>query len=590
MSVSSGVRQANIANPKKTLVFHAITVAGVLLASAAQAAVPGAGVSPAITCADLPRALDYPKAEIESVQLIRAGELRLPGIAEPMPEHCVVRGKLNARISKVDGKPYAFRFEMRLPSRWNSRFFYQANGGLDGVVTPAYGDILGGGPVTNGLQKGFAVISSDAGHAMEKQVPGIGGALFGLDPQARLDYGYNDVVQLTPMARELIRRYYGILPQRSYLVGTSNGGRHGMVAAARDSGRYDGIISGTPGFHLPLSAIAQLWDAQQFASIAAQDPKTSRPDLNTSFSVNDLNLVSQRILDRCDGLDGLRDGVIADPMACLKVFNVKKDIPVCGSSSSRACLSEKQKVVLARVFAGPHDKQGKAIYPGLFFDSGINGKDWRGWKFVNSIGPRDAIALGFVFSTPPVSPELVSGKGNTIIDYALSVDVDHAVKSVHASNALYTQSAMEFMPPPQPERMDKFIAHGGKLIVYQGVSDPVFSALDTVHWYQDFTRVHGAAAMNSARLFLVPGMNHSRGGPATDQFDLVDAMVSWVEQGHAPDAIVAHARGKDSLLPNPELPAAWSSGRSRLLCPFPLVARFQGKGDPEQATSFRCEK
>jgi hypothetical protein len=573
----------------KLVALHAIAGLGLSMPVAAQAAMQAQTQGPVLSCASLPLVARYPGLRIDAVELVPAATLKLPGIAEPMPEHCVVRGKLNERISPVDGKHYAFSFEMRLPAAWNQRFFYQANGGLDGVVVPAYGDILGGGPLTNGLQKGFAVISSDAGHAMEKQVPAIGGALFGVDPQARLDYGYNDVVQLTPMAKELIRVYYGKGPERSYLVGTSNGGRHGMVAAARDSGRYDGIVAGTPGFHLPRSAIAQLWDAQQFASIARTNPATGRPDLESSFSAADLQLVSSRILDRCDALDGLRDGVIADPVACLRTFNIKRDIPVCRKVHD-GCLTLAQKAVLERVFSGPRDKSGQPVYPGLFFDSGLTGKGWREWKFVNSIGPRDAIALGFVFSTPPLSPAKVSGLGNTVVDYALSVKLDAAVKSVESRNSLYTQSAMEFMVPPHAENMEKFIAHGGKLIVYQGVSDPVFSALDTVHWYQDFSRVHGIAAMNSARLFLVPGMNHSRGGPATDQFDLVDAIVSWVEQGHAPDAIVAHARGKDALLPNPELPASWSAARTRLLCPFPQVARYQGSGDTEQSSSFRCAK
>jgi feruloyl esterase len=138
---------------------------------------------------------------------------------------------MNERIG-VDGKPYAIGFEMRLPTAWNGRFFYQANGGLDGFVTPAYGDILGGAPDSNGLLKGFAVISSDAGHAFDRTTP-IGGATFGLDPQARLDYGYNAVAQLTPMAKALIAAYYGKGPDRSYFVGTSNGGRHGFVTAQR---------------------------------------------------------------------------------------------------------------------------------------------------------------------------------------------------------------------------------------------------------------------------------------------------------------------------------------------------------------------
>ncbi|HEU0200104.1 MAG TPA: tannase/feruloyl esterase family alpha/beta hydrolase [Burkholderiaceae bacterium] len=134
-----------------------------------------------------------------------------------------------------------------------------------------------------------------------------GGAVFGIDPQARLDDGHNAVAQLTPMAHALIRTYYGRRADKSHLVGTSNGGRHGFVAAARDTGLqdgvpYDGVLSGTPGYNLPRAALAEVWGAQQFAAISRQDEKTQRPDLQTSFPPADLALVAAKITERCDAL------------------------------------------------------------------------------------------------------------------------------------------------------------------------------------------------------------------------------------------------------------------------------------------------
>ena len=155
---------------------------------------------------------------------------------------------MNQRVSSVDGKTYAIGFEMRLPIAWNGRFFYQANGGLDGNVVTATGEIGGGGPTNDALNMGFAVISSDAGHSSAQN------PLFGLDPQARIDYGYNAVATLTPMAKQVIKLAYGKAPDRSYFDGCSNGGRHALVAAARSSAEYDGIIAGDPGFHLPKAA------------------------------------------------------------------------------------------------------------------------------------------------------------------------------------------------------------------------------------------------------------------------------------------------------------------------------------------------
>ncbi len=558
-------------------------LAGCASAPPAAAPTPARPGVATLSCAAL-QSVSYPGLRITAVESVAAGSLKLPGIASAMPEHCVVKGRLNERRSPVDGKDYAIGFEMRLPTQWNGRFFYQANGGLDGFVTPAYGNILGGGPLSNGLLKGFAVLSSDAGHAFERSNPVIGAAVFGRDPQARLDYGYNAVAQLTPMARALIAATYGRGPEKAYLVGTSNGGRHGLVAAARDTGGYDGILATTPGYNLPLAAIAQVWGAQQFASVVRGKRADGVPDLETSFTPAEMATVARAVLARCDALDGLRDGLVQDLAACEKAFDPQRDLPLCagGAAEGSDCLSAARRDVLASVIRGP------GLYSGLPWDPGLAGRNWREWKFTNSIGPRDAIALAFVFTTPPMSPEVVSGAGTTVPDYALRFDVQRGVAQVRARDSVYTQSAMEFMTPPEPTVLRAFVQRGGKLLVAHGSADPVFSALDSIRWYEGFQREHGERAADSARLFIVPGMNHSSGGPAPDQFDMVDALVAWVERGEAPQAIVASVRGAGNATPNPEVPADWSPTRTRLLCPWPSVARYRGQGDPEQAASFQC--
>jgi feruloyl esterase len=557
----------------------ATLLAGCATVPAPTPARPGVA---AASCESLAAQFSHPGLRITGTQRVAAGSLKLPGISEAMPEHCVVTGRLNERKSPVDGKDYAMGFEMRLPTQWNGRFFYQANGGLDGFVTPAYGNILGGGPTSNGLLKGFAVLSSDAGHAFERDNPVIGAATFGRDPQARLDYGYNAVAQLTPMARALIAKYYGRPADKAYLVGTSNGGRHGFVAAARDSGHYDGILATTPGYNLPLAAVTQVWHAQLFASVARTRKPDGVPDLESSFTQAEMDGLSRAILARCDALDGLRDGLVADLAACQRAFDPQRDIATCAGDSGTDCLSAARKNVIARAFAGP------GLYTGMPWDAGVRGRNWREWKFVNSIGPRDAIALAFVMTTPPMSPDVVSGRGTTVPDYALNFSLERDAAKVNAKDATYTQSAMEFMTPPDATGMRSFVRRGGKLLVAHGSADPVFSALDTIRWYEGFSREHGARAADSARLFIVPGMNHSSGGPAADQFDMVDALVAWVEQGAAPASIVATARGAGSNVPNNEVPADWSPRRTRLLCPWPEVARYRGTGDAESAGSFSC--
>jgi hypothetical protein len=578
--------------PRTSVRVFALLAAGALMAgcavSPAQPRHPAAGASAALSCDAVAARFAFASTRIISTQKVDAGQLKLPGIAQPMPEHCVVKGAMNERTGPVDGKPYAIGFEMRLPTAWNGRFFYQANGGLDGFVTPAYGDILGGGPASNGLSKGFAVISSDAGHPFDRTTP-IGGATFGLDPQARLDYGYNAVAQLTPMAKALIRAYYGKAPDTSYLVGTSNGGRHGFVAASRLPAEYDGILVSTPGYRLPRAAVAQVWDAQQFARIAQTDAATKRPDLRTALPASDMALLARSILARCDAFDGVADGIVADLQACRQAFSIERDVPACppNTASNGTCLSAAQKNALSAVMAGPKDAAGAPVYAGLPWDPGIAASNWGEWKFINSIGPRDSIALAFVFTTPPSSPAVVDGRGTTLVDYALGFSLDRDLPKIFAAVPPYTQSSWDFMTPPDPA-MRGFVAKGGKLIVLHGSADPVFSPLDSIAWFEDFRKAHGAAADSHARLYLVPGMNHSRGGPATDQFDAMDVIVNWVERGEAPAAILAQARGAGSAVPNPEVPAGWSATRTRLLCPYPQVARYRGNGDPESASSFAC--
>ena len=316
--------------------------AAALLLAACQLAPPSAAPmavrpvarpgSPTLACQSLLQAFSHPATRLTAVESVAAGSVTLPGIAEPMPAPCRVLGRMHERTGSVDGKPYAIGFELRLPLAWNGRFFYQANGGLDGFVTPAWGDLLGGGPRSNGVLQGFAVLSSDAGHALDRGSP-VGGGSFGLDPQARLDYGWRAVAELSPMARALIAAYYGRGPDTAYIVGTSNGGRHALVAAARDSGPFDGVAAVTPGWRLPRAAVAQVWGAQQFASVASLDPKTQRPDLNSAFSPAELALLGDAVLARCDALDGLRDGIVADVEGCQRVFDARRDIAGCEAAA-----------------------------------------------------------------------------------------------------------------------------------------------------------------------------------------------------------------------------------------------------------------
>lgn len=515
-------------------------------------AVPGA---PVIGYEDL-LYFSYPRTVISEVTFADDGGL---------PAHCIVKGYMNERISPVDGKTYKIGFEMRLPTAWNGRFFYQANGGIDGSVVPAYGNIPGGG---SALEMGCAVISSDAGHGP--------GPFFGLDPQARLDYGYNAVGELTPMAKKLIKTYYGKFPDKSYIVGCSNGGRHTMVAASRYADEYDGFFAASPGFNLPQAAVAQLWGAQQYAIIS--DYEEERPDISSSFSTEDQALVSGAILTVCDECDGVVDGMVSDPLACQALFNINRDVPTCKDPDEEGCLTYAQKFVLARIHAGAMNSKGEPLYTNFLWDPGIRSGNWRFWEFTAS-NILDPGAVGLIFSVPPQIP--------TGLDWVLNwsgtgFDVDRDAPKIYATDDTYTESGMSFMTPPDL-LMKQLHAKGGKLIVSHGTADAVFSAADTVNWYEELSAHYKRHTKDFVRLFLVPGMAHCGGGPSCDRFELFKALVDWVERGIEPDAATAWVDPGNS-----EVPSDWSQDRTRPLCTYPAVPVYQG-GEVEDASSFACE-
>jgi hypothetical protein len=236
--------------------------------------------TPAVLVGDceslITRLAGLPGTTITAASSVPAGALMLAG--QPVPAHCRVLGRAAEHVSAVDRKTYAIQFEMRLPLAWNGRFFHQGNGGIDGAVVAATGSGFGGGATTGALMQGFAVLSSDAGHSNAQ-----GGPAFGLDPQARLDYGYQAVGKLTPLAKQALALTYGKGPDRSYFGGCSNGGRHTLIAAARYSPDYDGYLAGAPGYNLPLAALANIFGAQRYASVATGNPATP-PGLETAFT------------------------------------------------------------------------------------------------------------------------------------------------------------------------------------------------------------------------------------------------------------------------------------------------------------------
>jgi len=544
-----------------------------------SAATPGTLIS----CTDLANKAALTNTTISSATLVAAGGLAVTGVTTPMPEHCLVKGEMNRRTSTVDGKTYAIGFEMRLPTAWNGRYFYQANGGIDGSVVTATGPNSGGAPETNALQMGFAVLSSDAGHSSPTP-------FWGVDPQARLDYGYQAVGSLTPMAKALIKTAYGKAPDRSYFGGCSNGGRHALVAAARYSDQYDGILAGAPGFHLPKAATAQLWKVQQYASIATSTVATGAdaglPDITSAVSSAEFKLVGSQITTKCDALDGLTDGIVSDVKACQTAFNIQTDVPTCTGARDGTCLTSAQKNVLANIYAGPKNSKNEALYANFYADPGIAGVNHTVWHYGNSL-TRDPGAVAFIFTSPPSTQ--AAFEASTGLKYALAFNMETDYTKMFATDATYKESSWSFMTPPNETDLSALKNRGAKLLVYHGSADPIFSAADTAKWFDALQTANNGSSADFARYFVVPGMNHCSGGPATDQFDSLTNLVNWVEKGQAPDALVAKARGTGANVVNTELPTTWTAARTRPLCAYPKVARYNGSGDVESAASFSCK-
>lgn len=523
------------------------------------------------SCETLATAYSAPNTRIISATRVAAGTLQIAGKA--IPEHCLISGAMYERVSAVDAQPYAIRFEVRLPAAWNGRFFYQGNRGLDGAVTPATGVLPGGGPLSSGLSMGFAVVSSDGGHTSAQN------PLFGIDPVARLDYGYQAVEKITPVAKAIVAAAYGRAPDRSYFVGCSNGGRLSLVAAARFPKDFDGYIAGSSGLNLPQAAMGQLYAAQQWNTIDSTNAENA-------FSAPERLLVSTKILERCDALDGAKDGLVQDNSACQAAFDLSRDVPSCGPSGRNgACLTEAQKIVIKNVFTGPRNSAGTALYTTNPFDPGISQVGWGARKF-GGASPTglDSGAVAFVFQTPPADPATYDAR-----KFALGFSMDLDAPKLFATSGIYATASMQYMPPPAGSLSDAK-NRGAKLMIFHGASDGNFSQDDVTHWYDNLRTANGGDATKFARYYRIPGMGHCGDGPATDQFDMLTPLVNWVEKGVPPDAVIASARGVGNAGGvNAELPRDWAPARSRPLCAYPTVARYKGSGDVEAAESFSCQ-
>lgn len=507
-----------------------IVICGAVVWAQAQAGDP---------CTALTRAkLDG--VEITKAELVPAGMTippAYPGAASigPLPAHCRVDGVLHRRKG-VDGQEYGIGFAVALPAQnaWNGDFMMQGGGGGNGIVFyPTGANYAGDQPA---LSRGFAVASTDSGHHAKT---GAFDFSFMRDQQAYLDFAFLANAEVAGVAKQIIARYYAKPASYSYFVGCSTGGREGMILSQRYPTVFNGIVSGDPAMRTGLSnlAIAQ-WIPVAYNQAAPKDA-AGKPEIDKFLSEDERKLFMDRLMRRCDAKDGVADGMISDPLGC----DFDPAEIACKPGQNDSCIAPAKIAAIKKAFDGPKNAYGTQVYPGFLYDAGI------------------AMQGG-------VPGLLALGKNGLFGPYTTATELDVDKAALHASDPLVE---------PASTNLSTFALDGGKLIFFHGDSDPWFSPLDTLGYYKSLASSNGGAeAVDGwSRLFLVPGMAHCGGGPSLDHFDMLSAVVDWVEKGEVPDSVIATGKA--------------FPGRSRPLCAYPKHAQYSGSGDPQDARNFRCQ-
>jgi hypothetical protein len=496
-------------------------------------------------------ALSTPVFRVETSQWVAASRMSAGpgGAVSEVPSHCLFRVVLDPRPSGIEGVSYGTGIELRLPLDWNGRLLFQGGGGLDGMLTPAFGSITGFPPA---LSRGFAVVSTDGGHRGRSNVD----ARFAADQQAKINFAYQAVQRTIRETKLLITRFCGRKPDYSYFMGCSTGGREAMMAAQRLPLEFDGVVAGNASFNLTRVAANQIWSLQTVTKVAPKDAN-GKPNLSEAFTDAQLKAVSTAVLKQCDGLDGLEDGMINDFKAC-RFDPASLRCGTKGAPGAPECFTTRQIDALKDIFSGTRDSRGESLYGSTPYDTGIAQPSWQAMHLGSASNPpanaslgRDTLSL-FAMTPPKVNFDP--------LHFDFDRDMEATAETAAINDAVATLHTT-------------FAGHGGKMIVYHGLSDQAMWTGALTQWYERLTPRDSQGPQSWARLFLVPGMTHCGGGQSTDQFDMLTAIQQWVEQGQATDRVIASGRA--------------FPGKTRPLCPYPKVARFDG-GNPDDQKSFSC--
>ncbi|MBV9768731.1 MAG: tannase/feruloyl esterase family alpha/beta hydrolase [Bryobacterales bacterium] len=475
-----------------------------------------------------------PDTTITLAQSVAAGEfVRPPGPAPPGSRNAPDQDKNLPAFCRVAAtiKPTSdsdIKIEIWLPagSTWNNKFRADGNGGWTGSIN--YNSLA------EGLRDGFATAMTDTGHQ-----GGSGSFALG-HPEKIIDFGYRAVHEMTVKAKAIIQAYYGQAPTLSLWNGCSAGGKQGLKEAQSFPQDYGAIVAGAPVNDSVGRAFGAMWIAQAVHQTeASYIPPEKFP------------FIHKAVLEACDASDGVKDGVIENPMRC----RFDPATIACKGAEANDCLTSAQVETARKIYSGViHARTKEVIFPGLMPGSEL------GWATQAGPRPFGAAADYFrfiVFKNPDWDYKTL----NFDTDVALAYQDDH--DTINATNADLTA----------------FFKRGGKILQYQGWSDQQVSAGNSPKYYNSVLEKMGDAAKlaESYRLFMVPGMGHCGGGEGTDTFDKIGALEQWVTTKKAPDQIVASRVIAGKVV------------RTRPLCPYPQIAVYKGSGSTDEAANFSCE-
>jgi feruloyl esterase len=480
------------------------------------------------------RLMNYQAAEnttIESATMVEAdGEKKLPAFCE-----------VRALIQPVPQSHIQVVY--RLPDDWNGKFLGVGGGGFAGDITLA--------TAAAGLSKGYAVAGTDTGHPTTSSTDGsfMIDRPGHVDPVQLADFGYRAIHLMTTVGKAVVSEYYGRGTSRAYFQGCSTGGRQGFTEVQRFPEDYDGVISGAPVYDMRV----------QTSGIFRLQAFHQRP--GSLITTQQLEAVHRAVLDACDASDGARDGIISDPLAC----GWDPSALTCkAGDSSATCLTPEQVEAVRRSYDGAKSANGQvAAWPLM-----------RGGELA-----WQARSLGGTADNPLGQNYSLSVRYLMTFVYG---DVDHPWKATTADEIVQDVEASPVVKQFQATNPDvsAFFKRGGKWLIWHGLQDPGPSPLGTLEYFEavkvatEKTLHDGNFDLDQhMRFFLAPGVFHCRGGPGPDQFDMLASIDNWVEQGAAPDRIIATKA---------------NSNLSRPLCPFPKTARYIGTGDIDAAASFAC--